>query len=79
MRRMRLAGYVACIENEKFLQNVDLMLQRKTYVEDLGVDERALWILEKQVSIHLTQGRDQWRVLVNTIMNIWVSKRRGIS
>jgi hypothetical protein len=23
--------------------------------------------------IHLAQGRDQWRVLMNNIMNLWVS------
>jgi len=22
--------------------------------------------------IHLVQGRDQWRALVNTVMNVWV-------
>jgi hypothetical protein len=29
--------------------------------------------------IHLTQDRDQWRTLVNTIMNLRAHKRRGIS
>jgi hypothetical protein len=24
------------------------------------------------VWIHLAQDRDQWRVLVNTVMNLWV-------
>jgi hypothetical protein len=28
--------------------------------------------------IHLIQNRDQWQALVNTIMNLWIPKRRGI-
>jgi hypothetical protein len=29
--------------------------------------------------VHLTQDVDQWRALVNVVMNLWVPKRRGIS
>jgi hypothetical protein len=29
--------------------------------------------------IHLAQDRDRWRAVVNTVMNIWVHKKRGIS
>jgi hypothetical protein len=27
---------------------------------------------------HLAQNRDQWRALVNTAMNLWVSQKAGI-
>jgi hypothetical protein len=29
--------------------------------------------------IHPAQDRDQWRALVNTVMNLWLHKRREIS
>jgi hypothetical protein len=29
--------------------------------------------------MHLAQDRDQWKAVVNTVMNIRVKKRRGIS
>ena len=29
--------------------------------------------------IELAQDRDRWRALVDTVRNIWVQKRRGIS
>jgi hypothetical protein len=28
---------------------------------------------------HLTQERDEWRAVVNIVMNLWVRKMRGIS
>jgi len=27
--------------------------------------------------MHLTQDRDQWRAVVNTVMNLWVLLRAG--
>ena len=30
-------------------------------------------------SMELAQDRDRWRALVSTVMNLWVSKMRGIS
>jgi hypothetical protein len=50
--------------------------------EDLGVDKRILkWVLRRQDVdwIDLAQNRDQWRALVNMIMNPHFHKRRGIS
>jgi hypothetical protein len=29
--------------------------------------------------IHKAQKRDQWQVLVNMVMNLWIHKRQGIS
>jgi hypothetical protein len=29
------------------------------------------WLLEKQ-EVLVLQGKDQWRALVNTIMNLWI-------
>jgi len=47
-------------------------------LEDLGVDEKI--ILEgvfrkgrkEKTGLYLTQNRDQWRVLVKTVMNLGV-------
>jgi len=35
------------------------------------MDLREIW-WEGADWIHLTQNRDQWKALVNTIMNLWV-------
>jgi len=54
-------------------------LKGRDLSEDLGVDGRI--ILRTDVReigsegvdwIHLVQGRDQWRDLVNTVKNLWV-------
>jgi len=51
----------------------------KILAEDLGVDGKIIleWILEKSGGenvdwIHVAQYRDQWRAVVNTIMNLRV-------
>jgi hypothetical protein len=58
----------------------------RDHSKDLDVDGRIIleWILGKMgwegVNwIHLVQERDQWQVLVNTVMNLRFHKRRGIS
>jgi hypothetical protein len=47
--------------------------------EDVGIDGRIIleWILGKHGRndvdyMHLAQDRDQWRALVNSVMNLWV-------
>jgi hypothetical protein len=50
-------------------------LKGTDHMEDLGVEERIIleWRLGKVVDwLHLAQDRDQWRTLVNTVMNLWV-------
>jgi hypothetical protein len=43
----------------------------KMYVEEIG------WDVAKLIYMHL--DKDRWRSLVNTIINFWFRKRRGIS
>jgi len=42
------------------------------------MDGREL-VWEDMDWIHLSQDRDQWLALVNTVINHWVHKRGGIS
>jgi hypothetical protein len=56
-------------------------LEEKDNYQDLGADERIVlrWILNGigvcgNVDLnHLVQDRDQWRAVVNTVMNVRVS------
>ena len=54
-------------------------LQERNHSEDLGVDGRIIlrWILKKcewdMAWIYLTQDRDSYQDVFNTVMNIWVS------
>jgi hypothetical protein len=54
-------------------------LKGRDHSEDLSVDGRIIlkWILEEKGwegmdGIHLAQDRDQWRAVVNTVMNFQV-------
>jgi len=54
-------------------------LKGRDHSEDLGIDGKIMleWILEKGGLecvdwMHLVQDRDQWRALVNTVINLCV-------
>jgi hypothetical protein len=56
----------------------------KNHLEDQGVDGRmgSKWTLERLVGgvwswIHLAQGRDCWRAVVNAVMNLRVLAPRS--
>jgi hypothetical protein len=46
--------------------------QRRRWVDNIKINLREIeW--DGVDWIHLAQDRDQWRALVNTVMNLWVS------
>jgi hypothetical protein len=53
-------------------------LKGEDYLKDLGVDSRNIRMNFREIGwkdvdlIHLAQNRDQWRALVNTVMNLRV-------
>jgi hypothetical protein len=52
-------------------------LRERDHLEDLSIDGgiKLSWILRKWVGgmdwIDLTQDRDRWQTIVNTIMKLW--------
>jgi hypothetical protein len=75
-RRMRWAGHVAQMgEKRTLVGNPEgrrpLGRPRHRWVDNIKIDLREIgW--EDMDWIDLAQDRDQWRVLVNTVMNLWV-------
>jgi len=55
-------------------------LKGRDHSEELGVDGRIICIImdlreivwESVEWMHLAQERDQWRAVVNMVMNLWV-------
>jgi hypothetical protein len=58
-----------------WLEKVKVDTKRKTYAKVGGNDRMDLWEIrwEGVNCIHLAQGTDQWRALVNTVMNLLVT------
>jgi hypothetical protein len=69
-RRMRWAGHVPLM-GEKSEGNGQLVRSRRRWEDNIKMHLREIewggvdWI-------HLAQDRDEWRALVNTVMNLWV-------
>jgi hypothetical protein len=80
-RRMRCAGHVARIGEKRNAYrilvgkpegNKPLRRTRRRWVDNIKVDLRERgW--DGVDRIYLAQDRDQWRALVNTVMNFRVS------
>jgi hypothetical protein len=79
-RWMRWAGHVARIGKKRNAYGIlagkperkrPLGRPRRRWVDNIKIDlsERG-W--DSMEWIHLAQDRDQWRDLVNTVMNLWV-------
>jgi hypothetical protein len=76
LRRMRWAGHVARIGENKNAYRIlagkpegkrPLGSARRRWVDNVNIDLRDIgWI-------DLAQDRDQWRALMNTVMNLRVS------
>jgi hypothetical protein len=79
-RRMRWAGHVARMGEERNAYRIlvgkpdgkrPLGRQRRRWVENIKMDLREIgW--DGLDWIDLAQDRDQWRALVNTVMNLRV-------
>jgi hypothetical protein len=77
---MRWAGHVARIGEKRNAYRIlvgkpegkrPLGKPRRRWVDNIKLDLREIgW--DGMDSIDLAQDRDQWRALVNTVMNLWV-------
>jgi hypothetical protein len=79
-RRMRWAGHVARIGEEKGAYNISvgrpegrrpLGRPRRRWEDNIKIGLRETGF-GKLDWIHLAQDRERWRALVNTVMNLWV-------
>jgi hypothetical protein len=72
---MRWVEQVACMGEMTNAYNNSENLKGRNQLKDLGVNGKTIleWILGKYLDwIHVDQDRDQWRVLVNTVVNLRV-------
>jgi hypothetical protein len=79
-RGMRWAGHVAHMGEVRGAYNIlvgrpegrrPLGRTRRRWVDNIKMDLREIGFGEVDLN-HLAQGRDRWRVLVNTVMNLRV-------
>jgi hypothetical protein len=79
-RRMRWAGHVARMGEKRNAYRIlvgkpegkrPLERLRRIWVDNIKMDFRDIG-LDVVDWIDLAQDRDRWRVLVNTVMNLWV-------
>jgi hypothetical protein len=86
-RRMRWAGHVARMGAKRNAYRIlvgnpegkrPLGRPRRRWVDNIKMNLREVgW--DGEDWIDLAQDRDQWRVLVNTAMNLWFYKTLGSS
>jgi hypothetical protein len=73
--RMKWAGHIARMRDKRnayrILVGRPLGRPRRRWVENIKMNRRELE-LDSMDWIDLAQDKDQWRVLVNTIINLWV-------
>jgi hypothetical protein len=86
-RRMRWAGHVACIGEKRNAYRILVGKQegkrplgrpRCRWEDNINMDLQEIgW--GSMDWTDLAQDRDQWRALVNTVMNLWIPKMLGNS
>jgi hypothetical protein len=84
-RRMRWAGHVALMREKRSTYRklvgkpegkIPLGIPRRKRVDNIKIDLREIgW--DDMHWIDLAQNRDQWRALVNTVMNLLVPYNAG--
>jgi hypothetical protein len=79
-KRMRWAGHVACMGEVRGAYNIlvgrpegrrTLAIPRRRWKDNIKMDLREIGFGDVGW-IHLSQDRDTWRALVNTVMNLRV-------
>jgi hypothetical protein len=79
-RRMRWAGHVARMGEVRSAYNIlvgrpegrrPLGRPRRRWEDNIKIDFREIWFGDVDW-IHLSQDRDRWRALVNTVINLRV-------
>jgi len=80
LRRMKLAGNIACMGERRGVSRVLVgKPEEGDHLEDRSIDGRIIliWIIRKwDVGFmdwtDLVQDRDRWQALVNVVMNLWL-------
>jgi hypothetical protein len=75
-RRMRWAGHVARMGEKRNAYRILVGRPRRRWVDNIKMDLIKIgW--DGGAWIDLAQDRDQWRALVNTVMNLRVPQNAG--